>query len=140
MHRAIDTIIIHCAYTTPSMDIGVAEIDGWHRDRGWDGIGYHMVIRRNGVVEAGRDTEKAGAHAKGHNAGSIGVCLVGGKAEDEDRADTNFTAAQWKALAELVALMRMDFPGVKIIGHRDVDSGKTCPTFDVTAWASNLKV
>ena len=51
-------IIIHCSATKPSMDIGVKEINEWHLQRGWSGIGYHYVIRRNGDLETGRDLLK----------------------------------------------------------------------------------
>ena len=65
------------------MDIGVKEIRKWHVDENkWSDIGYHDVIRRNGAIETGRPLEKPGAHAKGHNQNAIGICLVGGKADD----------------------------------------------------------
>ncbi len=73
-----DTIVIHCAATKPSMNIGAEEIKKWHVDeRGWADIGYHFVLDRNGVVCPGRPVEKAGAHSKGHNKNSIGLCIVG---------------------------------------------------------------
>jgi len=83
--RIIDTVIVHCSATKPSMDIGVDVIRQWHMNKGWSDIGYHYVIRRNGAVELGRDLDKdgdvdeeIGAHAYGHNATSIGICLIGG--------------------------------------------------------------
>lgn len=104
--RTIDSIIIHCAYTPPGMDIGATEIRRWHvEERGWKDIGYHYVVRRDGDVEPGRDldgdgdvVEEVGAHAAGHNAHSIGICLVGGRAEDDQAPDCNFTPAQWSSL------------------------------------------
>ncbi len=83
--REINEIIVHCSATPESMDIGVKEIRDWHvNDNKWDDIGYHFVIRRDGTIECGRSIDKAGAHCKGHNAHSIGMCLVGG--EDADFA------------------------------------------------------
>jgi N-acetylmuramoyl-L-alanine amidase len=87
--RLIDTIIGHCSFTPPKMDIGAAEIRGWHVDEnGWLDIGYAYVIRRNGIIELGRDLdndgdvdEEIGAHARGFNAHSIGICVVGGMDE-----------------------------------------------------------
>lgn len=128
--RQINKIIIHAADTTADMDIGAAEINQWHIKRGWSGIGYHWVIRRDGTVEQGRSESTPGAHAYGHNQDSIGICMVGGK------PDCNYTAAQWRALEALVRdlLARYD---CEVIGHRDV-SDKPCPMFDATAWAKGL--
>lgn len=127
--RNIDTVIIHCAYTPPSMDIGVDEIRQWHKQKGWSDIGYHFVIRRDGTVEAGRTVDLAGAHAKGHNETSIGICLVGGMSDNGD-AEFNFTQWQIHQMIDLVEAMRIAHGVTKVIGHRDV-SDKTCPCFDV---------
>ena len=44
-----DTIVIHCSATPKDMDIGVEKIKHWHTvDNGWDDIGYHYVIKRDG--------------------------------------------------------------------------------------------
>jgi N-acetyl-anhydromuramyl-L-alanine amidase AmpD len=131
--RTISQIIIHCAYTTPSMDVGVNEITRWHvQDRGFSDIGYHFVIRRDGTIETGRDVNEPGAHAKGHNANSLGVCLVGGMSAD-GKPDSNYTREQWDALRALVEAL-VDMHGVKeVVGHRDV-SNKPCPCFDVKEW------
>jgi len=134
--RQINFVIIHCADTPADMDIGAEEIRRWHTDpkpkgNGWSDIGYHHVIRRDGTVEPGRDERRIGAHAYGRNEDSIGVCMVGGK------PDCNFTAAQWATLATLVPELLDRYPFAQVIGHRDV-SGKTCPNFDVLAWAQSL--
>lgn len=135
----IEHIILHCAYTPPSMDIGVAEIREWHvRDNGWTDIGYHYVIRRSGAVESGRAETQQGAHTKGYNMHSLGICLVGGKREDDKAPDCNFTAPQWAALARLVRDIMAKHPGAKVAGHRDYDAGRACPTFDAVAWAARL--
>jgi len=132
--RDIDEIIIHCSATYPEMNIGVKEIRQWHLAKGWDDIGYHYVITREGVVQNGRDESVKGAHAKGHNANSIGVCLVGGLAK-EGNQPCNFTRKQWDMLEWLVfTVLKSRYPAADIIGHNDI-SEKTCPTFDVKAWA-----
>jgi N-acetyl-anhydromuramyl-L-alanine amidase AmpD len=128
-----DLIIVHCSATKPSQDINAKTIDRWHRARGWLKIGYHFVIKRDGTVEKGRELMEPGAHAKGYNANSVGVCLVGGLAED-GKADCNFTKEQWQSLATLVEELSEQFPAARIIGHREVNSHKECPCFDVTAW------
>ena len=66
-------LIIHCTATKPSMDIGLTEVDAWHRHRGFFGCGYQLIIRRDGVVENGRNIGDVGAHAKGYNHNSIGM-------------------------------------------------------------------
>lgn len=137
--RDIDTFIIHCAATKADMDIGATEIDQWHQERGWDGIGYHYVIRRNGRVERGRRLDKVGAHAKGHNTGSIGICMVGG-IDDSGEAEDNFTTFQWGSLQAIVTGLAGQFPQAKIIGHYEVNPDKACPSFDVAAWLARNPV
>lgn len=129
-------IIIHCAATRPSMDIGRAEIDRWHRERGFFGIGYHFVIRRSGEVQEGRPVGEIGAHAKPWNDRSVGICLVGGVAEDGKTPEANYTQEQWAALEGLIMGLRSRYPGAEVVGHRDVPGvAKACPSFDVRAWA-----
>lgn len=134
--RSIDTLILHCSATQADMDVGVAEIDVWHKARGWNRIGYHFVIRRNGEVESGRPIEDIGAHAVGFNRTSLGICLVGGVRRVHQRlvAEDNYTPAQWTALRALVIDLLARFPDARVIGHRDVQRHKDCPSFDVSAW------
>ena len=131
--RGIDKIVIHCADTPPGMDIGAAEIRKWHTDpppmgNGWDDIGYHYVIRRDGTLELGRAEEVVGAHVAGHNAHSIGICMVGGK------YDADYTRAQWATLASIVEYLKGKYQKAKVCGHRDLDKHKACPRFDAISW------
>lgn len=127
--RAINKIIIHCSYTKPDMDIGVAEIRDWHvNDNGWSDIGYHHVIRRDGTIEPGRDEARSGAHCKGHNHDSIGVCLVGGMSED-GKPECNYTLRQWRALDELIYDIQTRYPSATVHGHNEF-SEKPCPVFN----------
>ena len=127
--RTITKIILHCAATMPSMDIGVKEITKWHKARGFRTIGYHDVIRRNGTLEYGRDLNKIGAHVRGHNVGSIGICMAGGVDKFNDPED-NFTEAQWKTLRLLLEYYDTQFPKATIHGHNEF-ANKACPSFDV---------
>jgi hypothetical protein len=136
--REIHRIIIHMSYTPPSMDIGVAEIDQWHRQRGFDRIGYHKVIRRDGTVEDGRPLEVPGAHTLGENADSIGICLVGGKHRSRDTHDCNFTSAQWRALDRACRDLLLEFGDLDISGHRDW-AARGCPGFDAKEWSRTLR-
>jgi N-acetylmuramoyl-L-alanine amidase len=132
--KTTDFIVVHCAATKPSMDIGVREIDRWHRARGWLMVGYHFVIKRDGTVEIGRKLNQSGAHAKGYNDKSIGICLVGGVTEDDASVpENNFTPEQFDALHVLVENTLLAFPDAKVIGHNEISS-KACPSFDVQAW------
>lgn len=135
--RKITSVAIHCSATRPSMDIGAAEIAQWHKKQGWATIGYHYVIRRSGLVEKGRPDEMPGAHVAGHNANSIGICLVGGVNQDDFRkAEDNFTPAQMKSLATLCKSLSAAYPGAVFKGHRDYPGvKKACPSFNAKAWA-----
>lgn len=141
--RPVEYIVIHCSATKPSMDIGAKEIDRWHKDRGWRMIGYHLVIRRDGSTESGRplnadhvlEPNEVGAHVEGKNSVSIGICMVGGVTEASVNVpENNFTPDQWDTLVRIVAIYRKQFPGAKVVGHRDLNPGKACPSFDVGAW------
>lgn len=124
-------IVIHCSATPPSMDIGVKEIDRWHRQKGWQGCGYHYVIRRDGSIETGRPDDVIGAHVVNYNHNSLGICMVGGVAEkDKVTPENNFTEAQFASAQALVARMRAKYPKAKVRGHRDF-AKKACPSFDV---------
>lgn len=127
-------IIIHCSATRPSMDIGVREIRQWHkRDNGWLDVGYHFVIKRDGSIEIGRQINQVGAHTKGFNSTSIGICLVGG-VNEKMKPEDNFTPAQFAALKGLVASLKEQFPdALSVKGHRDFDPKKACPSFDVAS-------
>lgn len=136
--RNIDRIILHCSATPPKMDIGVKEIRRWHLARGWFDIGYHYVIRRDGEVETGRPEEHIGAHVRGFNHGSIGICLVGGLTE-EGMALFNFTDAQMIAARDLVKQLLEKYKGATVHGHNEF-ADKACPCFDVQIWARELKL
>ena len=133
--RAIDLIVVHCSDTPPTMRISVDDIRRWHTSppRNWLDIGYHWVILRDGDIEQGRDEAIAGAHVKGHNDNSIGVCLVGGRGGRFD-----YTSGQLDALRRLLLELKARYPNVTICGHRDLNSAKTCPNFDVEWFASDL--
>lgn len=176
-HRPVDRLIVHCSATPNGRWTTTADVDRWHAERGFNrrpcwrarqnmslgAIGYHFLLYTNGAIATGRHLDEVGAHARGYNAHSIGICMVG-----TDR----FTAAQWRSLAAVVhtlvrwvaearglrhglraeasaaallclaAQMRL-----RITGHRDLSPDrdgdgvvephewlKTCPGFDVAGW------
>jgi N-acetyl-anhydromuramyl-L-alanine amidase AmpD len=131
--RDIHLIVIHCSATPPSMNIGAAEIRKWHIEKGWKDIGYHYVIRQDGLIEKGRPDEQIGSHVKNHNSNSLGICLVGG-VDSKNKPQTNFTAAQFKSLSNLVRILMSEHPKAVVRGHNEYNAGKACPSFDVQQW------
>ncbi len=137
--RKINLIVIHCADTYASMDIGVKEIREWHLARGFNDIGYHYVIRRDGTIESGRPLEKPGAHAAGYNSYSVGICYAGGKGKD-GRPEDNRTPEQKQAMHDLVTSLKQQFPQAEVTGHRDLPGvRKACPCFSVAYEFANKK-
>jgi N-acetyl-anhydromuramyl-L-alanine amidase AmpD len=129
--RKIDLIVIHCADTLPDSKINAETIRKWHIEKGWKDIGYHYVIPTGGTIERGRSDSEVGAHVQGHNANTIGICLVGGK---EDKNGIKFVDYQFRSLKHLLINLMKKYKGVGIVGHCDLDSKKTCPNFDVQQW------
>ena len=107
--RRINKIIIHCAATVEGADFDWTDIDKWHKKRGWSGIGYHYVITLDGKIQSGRPLKKIGAHAKGFNRNSIGVCYIGGLDGERKPKDTR-TDAQKKALIDLLSWLKIEHP------------------------------
>lgn len=141
-----DYVVWHTSATPPSMDIGSAQIAIMHKAKGWDDIGYAMVIRRDGRVEAGEDLRRAGAHVKGLNRYSVGICMIGGVDED-GKSENNFTDEQWKAAKHVYEFFTLLYPDAKHVGHRDLSPDKDgdgrvqrheflkdCPCFSVAQW------
>ena len=129
--RRIDKIIIHSSATPPDMDIGAKEIDKWHKQRNppFRCIGYHFVIRRNGIIERGRPVADIGAHTRGHNFQSVGICWIGGTNVELEAFDSR-TDEQKKSMLDLIKSLRIVFPIDAIFGHRDF-ANTACPSFDV---------
>ena len=119
-------VIHHTGFPNVDKDSTAAAVHKFHQeDRKWAGIGYHYLIRKDGMIEQGRRPQMIGAHAFEHNKHSIGVCLAG-----------NFdigkpTNAQMKAVKELCRWLCRKYgldpmkKGV-IVGHRDVND-TACP-------------
>jgi N-acetylmuramoyl-L-alanine amidase len=135
--RELKKIVVHCSATQEGKDYSVETIRKWHTDpkpkgRGWSDVGYHYIIRNDehGTIELGRDVQRSGAHVKGENADSIGICYVGGVDKDMKAKDT-MTDIQEASLRKLVASLRMVFGDLKLYGHNDFTNTKACPSFKV---------
>lgn len=132
--RRISKIIIHCSATQEGKNIKTETIRKWHLKRGWRDIGYHFVILLDGTIEEGRPMEMTGAHTKGQNYGSIGICYIGGvekdRGEDGDwvAKDTR-TQEQKDSLHDLLLRLKDDYPKAVVHGHNEFSS-KACPCFN----------
>jgi len=127
--RKITEIIIHCSATPEGRDYTIADIDSWHRARGFKCIGYHYVIYRDGSVHIGRNVKEPGAHCRGHNPTSIGICYIGGCDLSGHPKDTR-TPEQTASLRALLESLRRDFPAATVHGHYEF-AAKACPSFKV---------
>lgn len=129
--RKINRIIIHCSATPEGRDVSVDDIRRMHvKENGWADIGYHYVITIDGVIHAGRPIELPGAHCRGCNATSIGICYIGGVARDGISPRDTRTPAQREALVSLVRQLRSMFPDASVHGHNEF-AAKDCPSFNV---------
>lgn len=139
----IDTLVIHCTATPPGRDVSVAELDRWHKAENFepyvDGngkkiyAGYHILVHPDGSYERIRPDEHRGQHCPQDNMNNraVSICYVGGVDNNNNPCDTR-TDAQKKTLLTLVRTYRGRYPGVNVIGHRDVKGvRKACPSFDV---------
>ena len=131
--RKIEKIIIHCSATPEGKHYSVDTIRKWHLKRGWRDIGYHFVIDLQGNVDEGRPIEQTGAHTKGENFDSIGICYIGGvEAEKKDGewiAKDTRTIEQKEALEDLLCRLKGLYPNAVVYGHNDFSS-KACPCFN----------
>ena len=127
--RKISLIVIHCSATRVDCDFTAKDVDTAHRYRG--------------EIEPMRDEDTVGAHARGYNAISLGVCYEGGLDENGKAADTR-TPRQKEALHRLVHELLQRYPEAKVVGHRDLSPDtnyngivdpweriKECPCFEV---------
>ena len=123
----IKYLVVHCSASPQGRGDNAETIHRWHRERGWDGIGYHRVILENGNTEHGRPCYWNGAHVRGHNHESIGVCLIG---EGGDA-----TEQQLDSLRMVIGDLLDEHPSATVVGHCDLDSNKpNCPGFNVGDW------
>jgi len=128
--RKINKIIVHCSATREGQDISVDTIRGWHVDgRGWSDIGYHYIITLDGLAKIGRPIERSGAHTRGHNSDSIGICYIGGVDQDVNPKDTRNEMQKISLINLLTTLKSIYGDDVTIHGHREF-SAKACPSFD----------
>jgi len=138
--RPIHMIVVHCSASDNAMDDSLMRINLLHTGNkktpiiwgkyqthcfGWSDTGYHYVITKDGKVHTARPIEKAGAHAKGFNKASIGICLTG---------DKDFSPEQFQALKRLIKddlIPKHKLSIIDVIGHNELNKAKSCPNFNV---------
>ena len=135
--REINKIIVHCSATREGENYEVAEIRKWHLARGFSDIGYHFYIDLYGEIHKGRDISKIGAHCKGHNRNSIGICYCGGvEADGKTPKDTRYDC-QKESLTAVLRTLKAMYPNAVIHSHNDF-ANKACPSFNATKEYENI--
>lgn len=137
--RKINKIILHCSATKEGVDVKTSTIKKWHLDQGWSDIGYHYVIELDGSIHNGRSEDTIGAHCKGQNSFSIGICYVGGLDKDGKSKDTR-TDAQKTAMNKLVKeiLGRYELTIDDVYCHNQF-AKKDCPCFTIDNFKKEYK-
>lgn len=135
--RLVNLIVLHCSDSDNPKHDNIETIRKWHTERGFKGpdgiedtqddIGYHFVITKDGKLHEGRSMESIGAHVKGHNENSIGICLTG-------QSKSQFTDKQFRTARKLIdSLFRhygLNWKNVRL--HNQLDPNKTCPNFKLS--------
>jgi len=130
-------IVIHSTQTKPNANINIRTVDEWHRKRGMLKVGYHFLIRREGLIEVGRGPNDIGAHTKDHDSDSVSVCMAGGL-NTRGITAPDYTEGQLESLFVLVMTLKHMYPDAEVVGHRDL-SKTECPSFDVKEWWTTTK-
>ena len=120
--RNVNTVFVHCSASDNPDHDDVSVIRKWHLERGWSDVGYHYFIKKDGTVQKGRSLERNPAAQKGHNTGSIAICVHG---LEKDK----FTGASLNSLKMLCEEINKSYRDISFHGHCEVSS-KTCPVFD----------
>lgn len=120
-----DKIVVHHSasapnYTSPKI------IYGWHRARGFRKGGYSAIVQPDGLIQTGdvypqylRRSNEIGAHAKGHNSNSYGICLI---------TNTTPTKEQYAAVIEYIKGLKASGNGrLGIFGHKELPAATKCP-------------
>ena len=140
--RKINYIVVHCSATREGCTLTSEALEAEHRRRGFRTTGYHYYIRRDGTVLGTRSLELPGAHCRGHNKYSIGICYEGGL---DCKGHPKDTRTEWQkhSMRVLILTLLKDYPGCRICGHRDLSPDlngngeiepeewiKACPCFN----------
>lgn len=124
--RSVQRIFLHCSASDHAAHDDVSVMRKWHLERGFNDVGYHFFIKKDGTLQKGRNIETSPAAQAGNNTGTIAICLHGLRKE-------LFTDAQYKTLRRLCSLINYKYTEagqhVTFHGHKEV-AAKDCPVFD----------
>lgn len=132
MARYISTIIVHHSASPP--DTTIDQIREWHLERGFSDVGYHFVVNIEGVF-VGRPLDRMGAHCKGNNSHSIGICICGDYRPGHDV----MSGQMWRWAVELAADL-CESHGIKwgdVYGHNEL-SPTACPGFEPAQFRTSV--
>lgn len=126
----VQYLVVHCTDTPNHREHTAEDIRRWHTSpkpdgNGWDDIGYHAVIQRDGTIEKGRPENVPGAHERKVNSKSLAVALVGRDI---------FTPQQYTSLHAKLQEWQHQHPGAAVCGHNEFNDYKACPNFNVKDW------
>lgn len=131
----IDLIVVH--HSASPLSTSAKQIHSWHTAKGWSDTGYHRVIEATGRVYDGRPLQLVGAHARGNNSNSIGICVVGDNTTEEHR----WTLLQEGSLALTIKYYSDLYPLAQVCGHRDTRGASTeCPGLDIGDWCRERSI
>lgn len=127
--REIRYLVIHCSASPVTSNFSVEALRHLHVDiNHWSDIGYHFYITKDGTIHKCRPLSRIGAHVKGYNANSIGICYEGGLDASGKPKDTR-TDAQKGSLLSLLRNLKSQYPEARIVGHYELGAKKSCPCF-----------
>jgi hypothetical protein len=145
--RDITEVVVHWTDTYSNANIGSEELNRTHLVLGFNGIGYHYVIRRDGSLQRGRPVNIQGQHAErnGHDRFSIGLAFVGGlncpsetPNPGDYRSAKSLTRAQMNTFEQFCRAFYLEYPGGQIIGHNEIDPNEVDPGFEVIEYCKSV--
>ena len=110
-------IIVHHA---ESSHCSIEDINSWHKENGWAGVGYHYFVRKDGSIYKGRPDNAIGAHCQGSNTNTLGVCFEGSYNTE------TMPEIQLEAGRELIAYLK-DKYGISCVSRHKDHMSTDCP-------------
>jgi hypothetical protein len=120
----ITTLIVHHSASPRHCTVG--DVRRWHLEKGWSDIGYHWVIEEDGIIQIGRPVGRIGAHCRGHNTESVGVCVMGNNCEPGQE----WLPDQVEGLKDLIYAVALVIPEIATMGHNQL-AATACPGVDL---------